>query len=380
MDKPASFSPHLRILGTRGVPAQHGGFETFAEHLALYLVERGWDITVYCQVDGAEGITEDTWRGVRRVNIGVKQAGALGTVVFDARCVRHARREPGVLLTLGYNTAVFSLGYLGRRLPHAMNMDGIEWRRAKWSGAQRAWLYINERLGCLLAHRLVADHPEIGKHLETRVSPQKITVIPYGSDALYDGASPPPADVAFPATPGRYAMVIARPDPENSILEVVTAFSRRPRAYGLVVLGTYDPQNNPYHRAVQAAASDEVVFPGAIYDKAAVGALRWHCALYIHGHTVGGTNPSLVEALGAGNPVLAHDNPFNRWVAGPEAAYFGDMDGCDAALTRLLSAPDALANMAAASRVRHAQALTWPRILGQYEDLLEDMAGCVTQV
>ncbi|MFB1487559.1 MULTISPECIES: DUF1972 domain-containing protein [unclassified Thiocapsa] len=363
----------VRILGIRGIPAQHGGFETFAEHLALYLAERGWDTTVYCQVEGAEGISEDTWRGVRRVNIGVKQAGALGTVVFDARCVQHARRNPGVLLTLGYNTAVFSLGYLGRRLPHAMNMDGIEWRRAKWSRAERAWLYINERLGCLLPDRLIADHPEIGKHLETRVSGSKITVIPYGSDALYDGPPPPPPNVAFPATPGRYAMVIARAEPENSILEVVTAFSRRPRGYGLVVLGTYDRQGNPYHRAVQAAAGDEVVFAGAIYDKAVVCALRYHCALYIHGHTVGGTNPSLVEALGAGNPILAHDNPFNRWVAGPGAAYFGDTDQCDAALTCLLSAPDALANMAAASRTRHAQALTWPHILCRYEDLLLDM-------
>jgi glycosyltransferase involved in cell wall biosynthesis len=106
-----------------------------------------------------------------------------------------------------------------------------------------------------------------------------------------------------------------------------------------------------------------------------VGALRYHSALYLHGHQVGGTNPSLVEALGAGNPVLAHDNGFNRWVAGPGAAYFADEDACARLLDELLERPDRLDAMRAASRARHAEAFTWGRVLAEYEALLGRWAG-----
>ena len=102
---------HLRILGTRGVPAAHGGFETFAEHLAPFLVERGWQVTVYCQEDGVGPVFEDTWRGVRRVRMPVATGGAAGTIVFDWKSTVHAAREPGLVLTLGYNTAVFCALY-----------------------------------------------------------------------------------------------------------------------------------------------------------------------------------------------------------------------------------------------------------------------------
>ena len=116
--------------------------------------------------------------------------------------------------------------------------------------------------------------------------------------------------------------LIARSIPENSILELVTGFSARRRNHKLVVLGMYEPDVDPYHRQVLDAASDEVVFLGPLYDKASVQALRYHSSAYLHGHTVGGTNPSLIEAMAAGNPVIAHDNPYNRWVAGAGGAVF----------------------------------------------------------
>ena len=129
-------------------------------------------------------------------------------------------------------------------------------------------------------------------------------------------------------TPGQYVTLIARPEPENSVLEIVAAFSaKRPRGLKLVVLGAYHPEALPYHAQVMAAASPEVVFAGALYDHALVNALRLHGLLYLHGHQVGGTNPSLIEAMGAGNPVLAHDNRFNRWVARDGAWYFQDTNG-----------------------------------------------------
>ena len=359
----------IRILGTRGVPAAHGGFETFAEHLAPYLVERGWQVTVYCQEDGAGAVFEDDWRGVRRVRMPVATGGAAGTIVFDWKSTLHAAGEKGLVLTLGYNTAVFCALYRLKGLKNVINMDGVEWRRQKWGALARTWFWLNDWAGCWLGNHLVADHPEIKTHLATRVSRDKITMIPYGSDRV-DSADAG-SIAAYGLEPGGYAILIARAEPENSILEVVRAWSSKPRGCKLVVLGKYDP-GHAYQRAVKDAASAEVMFPGAIYDKAVVQALRFHARFYVHGHQVGGTNPSLVEALGAGNAVLAHDNPFNRWVAGEAGVYFCGEKECVQRIEHLLGDADRLTLLQSASRARHAAEFTWEKVLGDYETLLLD--------
>jgi glycosyltransferase involved in cell wall biosynthesis len=134
-------------------------------------------------------------------------------------------------------------------------------------------------------------------------------------------------------------------------------------------LGNYQ-ESNAYHCAIKAAASAEVRFVGAIYDKAVVQALRFHSAAYVHGHQVGGTNPSLVEALGAGNAVIAHDNRFTRWVAGEGAVYFDGADAFSACMDNLLANPDRLKELSIQSRKRFQEAFTWPDVLAQYEALL----------
>ena len=358
----------LRILGTRGIPAAHGGFETFAEHLALYLVDHGWAVTVYCQQDGEGSINEDDWRGVHRVHIPVQQQGALGTIVFDWKAKHHAGLKQQLTLTLGYNTAIFCAWLRLKRVPNLINMDGIEWKRQKWGKLPKAWFYLNDWLGCWLGNHLIADHPQIKKHLMSRVSGEKITMIPYGADKLNEVN--PEAVQALDLVPGRYLTLIARAEPENSILEVVSGFSRKPRGITLVVLGNYDVEGNAYHRAVKNAASKEVLFLGAIYDKTVLRALRFHCAAYIHGHQVGGTNPSLVEAMGAGNPVIAHDNPFNRWVAGSSAAYFTGVDGFDLVLDETMASSEKLTHMKQGSQARYEEAFTWDKVLADYEVLL----------
>lgn len=361
----------LAILGIRGVPAQHGGFETFAENLALYLVSKGWEVTVYCQgEDVSAGIVIDEWRGVSRITIPVDRGGALGTVLFDWKCVMHERLQPKRLgLTLGYNTAAFLLGLRLGGFANLINMDGIEWKRDKWKWYERAWLWANERFGCLLGNHLIADHPEIENHLAQRVSRRKVTMIPYGANPVLDA----PLDVLdkHGLTAGNYAIVIARPEPENSLFEIVSAFSRKVRGKHLVVLGNYDRDNNEFHRRVLDVASQEVKFLGAIYDKRVVESLRFHSRLYVHGHRVGGTNPSLVEALGAKSAVLAHDNRFNRWVVGDGARYFCDEDECDQALDVLLRDDVIVSRMKTDSWKRFQEEFTWPSVLGRYENLLE---------
>ena len=367
--------PNLKrvaILGTRGIPARHGGFETLAERLALHLRERGWEVAVYCQAEGVRRLTVDSWEGVHRVLIPPRVSGPLGTGAFDLRACLHAASRWPLQLVLGYNTAVFCGIPRVRGRVVVMNMDGIEWRRPKWAWPYRLWLRVNERVGCAWASHLIADNPEIRNHLCRYADPARVSMIPYGADPIVD------AEAArlerWQLAPMRYASLVARPEPENSVLEMVRAFSRRRRGMKLVVLGEYDP-SRAYHRAVTAAAGDEVIFAGALYDRETMTAIRFHSALHLHGHQVGGTNPSLVEALGAGNPVLAHDNPYNRWVAGPGAAYFAGEDECARQLDALLEDPRALATMRAASRARHAAAFRWEQVLAEYEALLHRWAG-----
>ena len=359
----------LRILGTRGVPAAHGGFETFAEKLALHLVAQGWRVVVYCQDDGTGPIIEDHWQGVERVRIPVDMGGPKGTIWFDWRATLHAARHADLCLTLGYNTAVFCALLRGKGIPNLINMDGIEWSRAKWGPLAKTWFWLNERAGCWLGNHLVADHPQIDVHLRTRVRAGKITMIPYGADDVTTASAEPVT--ALGLQPGSFLTVIARPEPENSLLEVVAGYSVRPRGRPLVVMGRYD-DGNDYHRAVRSAASAEVRFVGAIYNKVVVQALRFHSLAYVHGHQVGGTNPSLVEALGAGNAIIAHDNRFNRWVSEGGAVYFSNTDSFAARVDEFLNDPgmNKLNDLRHHAQERFQAVFTWPAILHQYEELL----------
>lgn len=364
----AAQRPTVRILGTHGVPAAYGGFETAAENVALHLRDHGWRVVVYCQVPGKGPIREDTWKGIERVLIPVDRDGWLGTSTFDWLSIRHAVKFRDLCLTFGYNTAVFNTIQRLRRIPNVVNMDGIEWSRARWGKARQAILYVNERIACFVGNHLIADHPEIEKYLVKKARASKISTITYGAPTVSDAPTEPVT--ALGLTPGKYFTLICRPIPENSILELVQGFSAQPRGHQLALLGNYTPDTDPYHREVMDAASDEVVFLGAIYDPDEVSALRFHATGYLHGHTVGGTNPSLVEAMGAGNAVIAHDNPYNRWVAGAGAEYFTTADDAAERIGRVLSDPTVLAGLSAASRARHAEQFTWAHVAGQYETLL----------
>ncbi len=357
----------LLILGTRGIPASHGGFETFAERYALFLAERGWNVSVYCQ-DDVEKVTQpvraDVWRGVNRIFIQTARKGGLGALDFDFKCVRDALKRPGVCLVLGYNGAAFlpALRLAGRKV--LTNMDGIEWKRPKWPMPVRAWFFVNEWIAAWTSQRLVADHPAIADHLATRRPRSAAVVIPYGADPVYGAAVGPVQKLGL--EPNKYLISIARIEPDNNIATMVRAFSAKRRGMKLVVLGKLE-QGNRYHEEVRAAASEEVVFPGAIYEPAVVRALRFHARAYLHGHTVGGTNPSLVEALWAGNAVVAHDNSYNRWTAGAAALTFKDEASCEATIALVIADDALVARLGAEARARAAEAFQWRDVLVAYE-------------
>ena len=360
-------TPQLLILGTRGLPAAHGGFETFAEKLALHLAGRGWQVGVYCQNEVARlerRISNDSWRGIERIHVAVASKGPQATLEFDWHCVRDAARRDAVCLVLGYNGALFLpwLRLHGRKI--ITNMDGIEWRRPKWSLPVRAWFWLNEWIAAFASHRMVADHPGIADHLASRRPRLKTAMIPYGGDPVPDAPEAPVR--AMGLEPGNYLVSIARIEPDNNIELMVAAFAAQQRGTKLVVLGKLD-DSNAYHRAVRAAASPEVIFPGAIYDANIVKALRFHACAYMHGHTVGGTNPSLVEALWAGNAVIAHDNRFNRWTAGAAGWYFTDQAGCESLIARAFAPGDPLTPLRQAAKAQAQAQFDWADVLQAYE-------------
>jgi glycosyltransferase involved in cell wall biosynthesis len=358
---------HVLILGTRGIPSKHSGFETFAQDLALFLRSRNHEVTVYCQVPDGETAREDIWNGIRRVLIPAGN-NSIGTMHFDWKAIRHSLNEHGVVLTLGYNTGVFNLLYRFSKIRNIINMDGIDWKREKWSRPARLWFWFNEWAGARFAHHLVADHPEIGRHLSRHTALKKITVIPYGADPV--NSAPVKLIEQFNLSPKGYYLLIARPEPENSILEIVQAYSLRQRGMPLILLGNYNHEGTRYQKRVLEAAGPEVVFLGAIFDREIVRALRFHARAYFHGHRVGGTNPSLVESLAAGNAVIAHDNRFTRWVAGGGARYFRSPQDIDGILEALNREPAQLLAMEKASLKRHRESFTQDKILTAYEKLL----------
>lgn len=360
--------PKLSILGCRGIPAKYGGFETFAQNLALYLTSRGWSITVYCEYNDGHKLVEEHWNGIRLIHIPVAGHNAVSSIIFDLKATLHSLGENNLIFVLGYNTAIFSIFYRLKGQINIMNMDGLEWQRAKWKLPEKLWLYINDWCGCWLANHLIADHPAIKEHLQSRISSEKITVIPYGEDVIDQ------ADVSllqpYNLVPHEYVLVIARVEPENHILEIVSSFVSKKRGRKLIVLGRYIPEKFPYHQKVLTLQNEEVIFPGAIYDRQVVNALRFYACLYVHGHSVGGTNPSLVESLAASNPILAHDNRFNRWVAGKGAHYFKNQAECIQKLDFLLDNPDELKQMQKASQIRYQEDFAQGKYLQAYEDLL----------
>ena len=362
----------VSILGTRGVPAGHSGFETFAEQFALYMVGRQHEVTVYCQI--AEGMPEfrDNWNGIHRIAFAEGDHPA-GTIRFDLRSVIDASKsKDSVVLTLGYNTAIFSLLYRLRGIRNYMNMDGIEWIRQKWSRPARLWLRANEWLGARLANHLIADHPEIKNHLLAVSPAEKITVIPYAAYPVRQADESYIRELGL--EPNKYFLVIARSEPENSILEIVKAQTSRGGEYPLVVLGKYKPDEKPYHAQVfEAAKEGKVLLPGAIFEKPRVQALRYFSTAYIHGHQVGGTNPSLVEALAAGNPVIAHDNRFNRWVCGPGARFFESIEQLSEQMNLLESDSQVREEMRRASTQRHSDLFQPEMILSAYEQLMKGL-------
>ena len=246
---------------------------------------------------------------------------------FDLTSIRHAMaaHEPGdVWLTFGYNTGVYNVIPRLRGIPNVINMDGMEWTRRRWGLAKQGILLANERLAGWVGDVLIADHPVIADlspaALRPAARPDDHVRCARGRRAPRPSRSP-----SSGWHPGDYAHDGLPPDPRELRPGDRHRVVGAERGMPLVVVGPYG-DDDPYHVRVQGRRVGRGDLPRRDLRSRPAPSLRFHTALYLHGHTVGGTNPSLVEAMAAGNAIVAHRNPYNTWVAGPENAYFSDAD------------------------------------------------------
>jgi glycosyltransferase involved in cell wall biosynthesis len=355
----------LAILGARGIPARYGGFETFAEQLAVRLVERGHHVTVFCEkVEGACG----QYKGVELRHAAAHHLGPLSTLLYDATCLWQARSGFDVIYMLGYGSS--ALCWLPRIWGNQVwiNMDGLEWSRAKWGPIARCYLKCAEAIAMRTPDRIIADAAAIKANLQSRYRRlPPCDVIPYGCE-IVSSADAEQLD-RFGLHPRSYYLVVCRFEPENHVKEVIEGFLDSDTPARLVLVGDCC-RPSPYVRSLTEYKDQRLRFTGPIYDVSLLQALRYFCRAYLHGHSVGGTNPSLLEAMGCGNIVIAHDNPFNREVLGSSGFFFSTPKELITCIDTLDGGGTDLAEMKVEVVERAAEYYTWSRITDHYCELI----------
>lgn len=360
----------LAILGTRGIPAEYGGYETFAEELAVRLAQRGHEVTVFCEK--GQGNTDKSYKGVRLEYVHAPSLGPLSIVWFDTHCMLRVGGNYDVAYLLGYGAGAFVWVPRIFKTPMWVNMDGLEWKRSKWPWYGRAYLKINEWCAAKFSSGMIADAEGMRLYLRDAYgSGPAIEMISYGAD-LVD--APPSAALleSFGLTPQNYYLVVCRLEPENHVKEIIKGFNLSNTDKQLIVVGNSDA-NTPYVREILLTAGEKVRFVGSCYDKQKLQAVRYFAFAYFHGHSVGGTNPSLLEAMGCGNQVIAHDNVFNREVAADAAEYFLSPSDIPAIIESFEKDNAGAAKRSEIAHERIRSIYSWDRIADQYEQLFQPL-------
>jgi glycosyltransferase involved in cell wall biosynthesis len=357
----------LAILGTRGIPARYGGFETFAEQLSTRLVRRGIEVTVFCPSTFPR--PDEVYQGVKLQFVERPRLGKYSEMIWDARCYWVARKGFDVVYMLGVG------GSFGAWIPKLsgtsvwVNTDGIEWKRAKFTFLQRAYLAIAEAMSVASASGIVADASAIQYYLQNRYPGLKrITTIAYGAEVL-----PRMPDHTlikqFGVTEDSYYLIVCRLEPENLIQEMVDGFKRSKSQLPLIVVGSID-NPSPYVRHLLQHQNARVRFVGTIYEKETLAAIRTFARAYLHGHTVGGTNPSLLEAMACSNLVIAHSNQFNREVLGPVGLFFDSPSSLAETVDLVDRGALPVDDLRTGAKCRILERYTWDHIADQYYELL----------
>lgn len=354
----------IGILGTRGIPNSYGGFEQFAGYLSKGLAVRGHEVSVYNS--HKHPYQEKNWKGVNIIHCYDPEylLGAAGQFIYDLNCIRDARgRKSDILLILGYTSS----SVWGRLYPKTSiiitNMDGLEWKRSKYSAAVQRFLQYAEKWAVQFSNRHVADSIPIKEYLAGKYQIEA-DYISYGAEI--------PEHIheelleKFNVRKKDYYLLIARMEPENHIEMILDGLVKSNQQQKILVIGN---TNNSFGKRMVKKFSDQsrVIFAGAVYDADTLHALRACCLAYFHGHSVGGTNPSLLEAMACGALICAHDNGFNRAVLQEDAFYFYANDDVTEVVNNLDTKDTSYMTEHNLQKIR--QHHHWDTIIESYEQL-----------
>jgi glycosyltransferase involved in cell wall biosynthesis len=355
----------IALLGTRGIPANYGGFETFAEELSTRLVSRGHQVTVYCR----ERRSDPQYRGVRLQYLPTIRHKYFDTLAHTFLSTLHimTHRTDAALYCNGAN-AIFTAAPRLFGIPVALNVDGIERLRKKWNRVAKAWYRISERLATFCPNIVVTDAVTIQQYYLEHYG-QPSVFIPYGADV--GRVSTTGALQQLGLEPGGYFLYVSRLEPENHPLEVRQAFEQIVTPLKLALIGDA-PYAHDYIRRVRDTTDPRIVMPGAIYGEG-YRELGSHCFAYIHATEVGGTHPALIEAMGRGALVIYRNTAENAEVAGDAGIPFepGEL-GAKLKLALSMPEPDRdLLRRRAMERVRARY--SWDAVTDAYEQLFQTL-------
>jgi glycosyltransferase involved in cell wall biosynthesis len=358
----------IAMIGTRGVPARYGGFETAVEEVGRRLATRGHSVVVYCR---NEGQNASHHLGMKLVTLPALRLKQTETLSHTALSIAHLAIHPCDAAIL-FNAANAPLlpGLQLRGFPVALHVDGLEWKRSKWSGAGRHYYRQAERIAVRWADRLIADAQAIRDYYRGRYGVDA-TFIPYGAPIRHNRAGDRIPELGL--EPAGYHLVVARMEPENNAHLIVEGYVRGGVRLPLVVVGDA-PHAASYGATVRSLADGrDVRFVGSVWDQALLDQLYANALLYLHGHSVGGTNPSLLRAMGAGAPVAAYDVVFNREVLGDTGMYFADASEVERLILEAEADRNASAARGLAGQRRAAATYDWDEVTDQYERLCREL-------
>lgn len=355
----------VAILGTRGIPASYGGFETFAEELARRLVERGHQVTVYCR----NRFERPEYLGVRLVYLPTIRHKYFDTIAHTAISTFHLLfHRTDVALYCNAANAIFTWMPRMAGVPVALNVDGLERKRKKWNRLARGWYLMSERLATWFPNRAVSDAEQIAAYYRSRYRTET-TFIPYGAPigkvAAQDRVR------ALGLEPGRYFLYVTRFEKENNPLLVRQCFEQVQTDCKLALIGDA-PYATDYIRQIRETRDPRVVLPGAIYGDG-YHQLQSHCLAYVHATEVGGTHPALIEAMGRGAVILYLNTPENAEVAGPVGIPF-ERGELAAKMQQVLDMDvEERTHRGIAAMNRVAERYSWDAVTSAYEKLFREL-------
>ena len=354
----------IGILGTRGIPNTYGGFEQFAQYLAEGLVEKGHAVFVYNS--STHSYKQPFWKGVQIIHCvdPENKIGTAGQFIYDFNCLRDAaRRNFDILLHLGYTSNSIWHRYWPKNAINIINMDGLEWKRAKYNKLTQRFLKWAESLAANHADVLIADSIGIRDHIQNEYQ-KAAFYIPYGAEIPENFSTSPLSKLNLEAN--KYYLLVARMEPENNIETIIQGYKQSEQHYPLIIVGS--TQNKYGQFLLKKYSSEFIQFPGAIYDQSIVNALRHFSSIYFHGHSVGGTNPSLLEAMACGCHIAAHKNAFNTAILTNCASYFSTAEDVKKIVNQPLNGPIAI-DRKQQNLEKIRKTYNWEKIINDYEGI-----------